>query len=58
MKTEMLTSLERRFDDIEKSSYYLLPHVWTLGLKITFSPLKLNGWLENVSLTILWTQMK
>ena len=55
MKRETLTSLERRFDDIEESKLILIATCLDPRFK---DPLRLNGWLETMSLTIFWTQMK
>ena len=54
MKTEMLTSLERRFDDIEESKLLLISTCLDPRFKSNFSLVRLKGWLGNVRLTILW----
>ena len=47
MKLEMLTSLERRFDDIEESQLLLMATCLDPRFKDNFSLVRVKGWLGN-----------
>ena len=48
MKLEMLTSLERRFDDIEESQLLLMATRLDPRFKDKFSLVRVKGWLGNL----------